>query len=231
MPSFSRHQHNKLSKAEAKQTQGQVINLGWRYDLMLWFFDSFILGGKLRELRQKTLNFAGLQAGEQVLDVGCGTGTLALEVVARVGPNGRVCGIDPGSQQILRARLKAARRNSPVDFQLGVIEQIPFPDAMFDVVFSTLIMHHLPAELKREGLLQIARVLKPGGRLVIADFKSLENAQAQPRGFGAGSSAFQSLLALIEEASFSRLETEEMRFVHFPVLPGEQLGFVRAYKN
>jgi ubiquinone/menaquinone biosynthesis C-methylase UbiE len=231
MHSFTRHQHNKSRKAEAKQTQGRVINLGWRYDLMLWFFDTFILRGKLRELRQKTLNFARLQAGEQVLDVGCGTGTLALEVVARVGPSGRVCGIDPGSQQILRARLKAARRNSPVDFQLGVIEQLPFPDAMFDVVFSTLMMHHLPADLKRKGLLQIARVLKPGGRLVIADFKSLEKAQTQPRGFGAGSSDFQSLLALIEQAGFSRLETEEMQFPHFPVLPGEHLGFVRAYKN
>jgi ubiquinone/menaquinone biosynthesis C-methylase UbiE len=81
-----------------------------------------------------------------------------------------VVGIDPSSEQIARARAKAARGKVPVEFQVGVIEQLAFPDQTFDVVVSTLMMHHLPASLKRQGLVEIARVLKPGGRLVIADF-------------------------------------------------------------
>ena len=114
-----------------------------------------------------------------MLDVGCGTGTLALEVARRAGRAGRVVGVDPSTEQIARARSKAARHNVPIDFQIGVIEQLPFPDQTFDVVLSTLMMHHLPAPLKRQGLAEIARVLKPGGRLIIADFKPKKERQGQ----------------------------------------------------
>jgi SAM-dependent methyltransferase len=81
-----------------------------------------------------------MRQGEQVLDVGCGTGTLAMEVARRVGRAGRVAGVDPGTQQSARARAKAARRHVSIEFQIGVIEQLPFPDQTFDVVFSTLIL-------------------------------------------------------------------------------------------
>ncbi len=77
-----------------------------------------------------------------MLDVGCGTGTLALEAQKHVGAMGHVAGIDPGIQQIARARSKAARCHVPTDFQVGVIEHLPFPDQTFDVVLSTLMMHH-----------------------------------------------------------------------------------------
>jgi ubiquinone/menaquinone biosynthesis C-methylase UbiE len=171
MHSFARHRHSEAGKASAKETKGLIGSGGWRYDLMGWFCDTFLFRGKLRELRVRTATLAQLQPGEQVLDVGCGTGTLAMEVARRVGRAGRVAGVDPGTEQIARARSKAARRNVPIEFQIGVIEQLAFPDQTFDVVLSTLMMHHLPAGLKRQGLAEIARVLKPGGRLVIADFK------------------------------------------------------------
>jgi ubiquinone/menaquinone biosynthesis C-methylase UbiE len=190
---------------------------------MEWFFDTFLFHGKLRELRQRTANLAGLQPGEQVLDVGCGTGTLALEVQQRVGAAGRVVGIDPGTQQIARARAKAARRNVPFDFQIGMIEQLPFPDQTFDVVLSTIMLHHLPDDLKRQGLAEIARVLKPGGRLVIADFKHPEQRHKQPVRFG----SVRDLLAFVKEAGFTQLETEDMRFPRFPL----GVIFVRAHKG
>src|SRR6266516_5902297 len=189
MHSFARHRHSSASKASAKETKGLVLNQGWRYDLMEQFHDTFSFRGKFRELRQRTANLAQLQPGEQVRDVGCGTGTLAMEVARRVGPAGRVAGVDPGTQQIARARAKAARRNMPIEFQIGVIEQLPFPDQTFDVVFSTLMMHHLPAPLKRQGLAEIARVLKPGGRLVIADFTRKQERQGQAARFHAGGAA------------------------------------------
>ncbi|HAT46812.1 MAG TPA: hypothetical protein DCS90_17060, partial [Ktedonobacter sp.] len=124
---------------------------------------------------------------------------------------------------------KAARRNVPIEFQIGVIEQLAFPDQTFDVVLSTLMMHHLPAGLKRQGLAEIARVLKPGGRLVIADFKRKQERQGQAARFHAGGSSMQDLAALVKDAGFEHLETEEMRLPRFSAFPGA--GFVRAYKR
>jgi ubiquinone/menaquinone biosynthesis C-methylase UbiE len=229
MHSFAHHRHSSAGKASAKETKGLILNMGWRYDLMVWFVDIFLLRGQLRELRLRTANLARIQPGEQVLDVGCGTGTLAMEVQQRVGATGRVVGVDPGPQQIARARSKAARRNLPIDFQIGVIEQLAFPDQTFDVVLSTLMMHHLPADLKRQGLAEIARVLKPGGRLVIADFKRKEERQGPAVRFHAGGSDIQELAALLNEAGFEHLETEEMRPPRFSAFPG--VGFLRAHKS
>src|SRR5579863_8480021 len=229
MHSFARHRHNPAGKASAKETKGLILNGGLRYDLTGWFCDTFLFRGQWRKLRIRTADYARLQTGDQVLDVGCGTGTLAMSVARRVGRAGRVVGIDPGTEQIARARSKAARRNLPIEFQLGVIEQLAFPDQTFDVVFSTLMMHHLPAPLKRQGLAEIARVLKPGGRLVIADFKRKQERQGRAARFHAGGSNMQELAAMVSEAGFSQVETEEMQPSRFSAFPGA--GFVRAYKN
>ncbi len=229
MHSFARHRPSRASKASTKETKGLVLKGGWRYDLMGWFHDTFSFRGQWRELRQRTATLARIQPGEQVLDVGCGTGTLAIEVQSRVGTAGRVAGVDPGTQQIARARAKAARRHVPIEFQIGVIEQLPFPDQTFDVVLSTLMMHHLPASLKSQGLAEIVRVLKPGGRLVIADFKRKQERAGQVARFHAGGSSMQDLAALVKEAGFEHLEIEEMRPPRFSAFPGA--GLVRAHKS
>ena len=229
MHSFAQHHHSESGETSAKETHGLILNGGWRHDLMTWFIDTFLFRGKLRELRQRTGNLARIQPGEKVLDVGCGTGTLAIEVQQRVGATGRVFGVDPGTQQIARARSKAARRNLPIDFRIGVIELLAFPDQTFDVVLSTLMTHHLPDDLKRQGLSEIARVLKPGGRLVIADFKRKEERQGHAARFHAGGSGIQDLAALVKDAGFSQVETEEMQLPRFSAFPGA--GFVRAYKS
>ena len=80
MHSFVHHRHSKSGEASAKETKGLIVNFGWRYDLMEWFLDTFLFRGKLHELRETTANLARIQVGEKVLDVGCGTGTLAIEV-------------------------------------------------------------------------------------------------------------------------------------------------------
>ena len=229
MHSFARHRHNEASRASATETKGLILKGGWRYDLMEWFIDTFMFRSQMRELRQRTATLARIQPREQVLDVGCGTGTLAMEVARRVGRAGRVAGVDPGTEQIARARAKAARRHVPIEFQIGVIEQLAFPDQTFDVVLSTLMMHHLPPPLKRQGLAEIARVLKPGGRLVIADFTRKQERQGQAARFHAGGSSIQDLVALVSDAGFERVETEEMQPPRFSAFPGA--GFVRAHKS
>ena len=229
MHSFARRRHNSVGKASAKETKGLILNGGWRYDLTGWFHDTFSFRGQWRKLRQRAVNLARIQPGDAVLDVGCGTGTLVMEVARCVGREGRVAGIDPGAEQIARARSKAARHHVPIEFQIGVIEQLPFPDQTFDVVFSTLMMHHLPAPLKRQGLAEIARVLKPGGCLVIADFKRKQERQGRAARFHAGGSSIQDLAIMVSDAGFNMVETEEMQPLRFSAFPGA--GFVRACKS
>ena len=229
MHSFSHHGHRSAGEASDKETKGLIGSGGWRYDLHEWLTDLFMFRGRVRKLRQKTVDLARIQPGETVLDVGCGTGTLVMEVARRVGRGGRVAGIDPGHQQIVRARAKAARRNVSIEFQVGIIEQLTFPDQTFDVVFSTLMMHHLPAPLKRQGLAEIARVLKPGGRLVIADFKHKKERQGQAAYFHAGGSNMQDLATIVSDAGFESVKSEEMRPLRFSSFPGAV--FVHAHKS
>lgn len=229
MHSFARHQHGKSDGAPARETKGLVVNGGWRYDLHGWLSDIFLFRGQLRKLRRRVIALARVQPGDQVLDVGCGTGTLALEAQRRVGGAGRVAGIDPSPEQVGRARAKAAQRHVPVEFQIGVIEQLPFPDQTFDVVLSTLMMHHLPDPLKRQGLAEIARVLKPGGCLVIADFAPKKERQGRAARFHAGGSGLQKLVALIKDAGFTDPATEEMWPARFSTFPG--VGFVSAHRS
>jgi len=229
MHSFARRLHGSEEKSSAKETKGLILNGGWLYDLMGWFIDTFLFRGQWQALRQRTINLARIQPGEEVLDVGCGTGTLALEVARRAGRAGRLVGVDPSTEQIARARSKAARHSVPIDFQIGVIEHLPFPDQTFDVVLSTLMMHHLPASLKRQGLAEIARVLKPGGRLIIADFKPKKERKGQAARFHAGGSSMQDLAVMISDAGFEQLEMEEMLPVRFSAFPGA--GCIRAHKS
>jgi demethylmenaquinone methyltransferase/2-methoxy-6-polyprenyl-1,4-benzoquinol methylase/phosphoethanolamine N-methyltransferase len=142
-------------------TSGKVIRWARLYN--------FFFGGRTAR-HKRVLDLAAIVPGERVLDVGCGPGTLALAAKERAGPDGEVYGIDAGAEMIEVARKKAAKAGSDVRFQTGLIEEIPFPDGYFDVVFSTFMLHHLPDDLKRRGFREIARVLKPGGRLLAADF-------------------------------------------------------------
>jgi ubiquinone/menaquinone biosynthesis C-methylase UbiE len=174
------------------QTTGLVLNWGRRYD---WVVQIMALGQAGR-LRRKTVDFAQIAAGERILDVGCGTGDLTLRAAERAGSTGQVCGIDPGPEMIKTARRKAVRSHVNVDFRVGVIEHLPYPDASFDVVLSGLMMHHLPADLKPIGLAEIRRVLKPTGRLIIVDMKGLLEQQG--------------IVSLVKAAGFSVAATSTM---------------------
>jgi ubiquinone/menaquinone biosynthesis C-methylase UbiE len=207
---------------------GIVITVsGWWYDqIVRWF----VMQGKERTFRHMTADLAHLHLGEAVLDVGCGTGTQALVAKARVGETGRVCGIDPSRSLLAAARHKAKRAGLRIDFQPGGIERIPASSQSFDVVLSTFMMHHVPDHLKREGLTELARILTPGGRLLIIDFKRSEEHQSGQ--FGAGEIALQDLPALLLEAGFSQVETGEIPFrIRSVSAAHPHYGFIRAKKG
>lgn len=229
MHSSARHGGGRPGDEPAAETKGLILNGGWRYDLHGWLGDIFLFRGQLQEMRRRVIALAGVRPGEHVLDVGCGTGTLALDAQRRVGGAGRVVGVDPSPQQIGRAQAKAARRHVGVEFQVGVIERLPFPDQTFDVVFSTLMMHHLPDPLKRQGLAEIARVLKPGGRLVIADFAPKKERQGVAARFRAGGSGLQKLATLAQDVGFDAPTTQEMRPPRFSTFPG--VGFLSTRRR
>ncbi|ADJ29666.1 class I SAM-dependent methyltransferase [Nitrosococcus watsonii] len=153
------------SREVAPKTQGAVLK--WQapiYDL------ECALVGLRKKFRRETLRHAHLSPGEQILDVGCGTGVLTQWAAEKISSSGRAIGIDPSIPMIALARKKAARAHSQAEFKLGVVERLPFESGHFDGVLSSLMLHHLPAELKRQGLGEIHRVLKPGGRLLAVDF-------------------------------------------------------------
>jgi ubiquinone/menaquinone biosynthesis C-methylase UbiE len=124
--------------------------------------------------------------------------------------------------------LLAAKRNLVIDFRVGLIEKLAFSDDSFDVVLSSLMMHHLPEELKRQGLAEIARVLKQGGRLLILDFLPQQSEETHKRHTSQnGSHAFlaqllhagkemgglQDLPPVMKDAGFSQIETGGTKFL------------------
>ncbi len=165
------YQRNETAVETGPETAGITIPWAARYD----FFTSLAGMGVNGPNSRMVVELAGIQPGESVLDVACGSGNLTLTAKVCAGTEAKVAGIDAAPEMIAVAREKASRARLNVEFEVGLIEKLAFPDASFDVVISRLAIHHLPDDLKRAGFAEILRVLKPGGRLLIADFKPPAN--------------------------------------------------------
>jgi ubiquinone/menaquinone biosynthesis C-methylase UbiE len=145
--------------------EGVVIHSAAEYDRR------FMVRSRGREhaFRAELIALARLATGESVLDAGCGTGTLALAAKRRVGAGGTVQGIDPSPEMIARARRKARSSGLDVAFEEAVVQSLPFPDDTFDAVLAVLTFHQLPHGDLNRSLQEIERVLRPEGRLFVAD--------------------------------------------------------------
>lgn len=141
-----------------------------RFAWLTGVYDS-VLRVTMREstIKSALLAVAHIGADQQVLDLGCGTGTLML-LVKQARPSARVVGID-GDPAVLRiARAKAARAGVELSFDEGMVFDLPYPDGSFDRVLASLVLHHLTRADKLRALREAHRVLRPAGELHVADF-------------------------------------------------------------
>lgn len=121
-----------------------------------------------QEIKRRVLRHASIAHGEDVLDVGCGTGTLAL-AAAQSEPTATVTGLDADPSILERARAKAGAAGVEIRFDEGMSDALPYADASFDIVLSTLFFHHLPDDAKHRTAAELQRVLRPSGRFVVGD--------------------------------------------------------------
>ena len=139
------------------------------HDWALPLYDPVVklLGGD-RPLRA-LVDQADLHPGHRVLDVGCGTGTLAVMLKTR-HPDVDVVGLDPDPKALFRARRKAYGAKVAVQLDRGFSDELPYPDGSFDRVFSSFMLHHLEPDEKDRTVREVRRVLKPGGLFHLLDF-------------------------------------------------------------
>lgn len=140
------------------------------YRFLTPFYD-FIQKYIVRDIRYKTLLIqqADIKPSQHVLDLGCGTGTLAL-MVKQARPSAEVTGLDADPDMLKVAKYKSSQQNALVKFDVGFTNKLPYPDASFDRVLSSIMIHHLKTPDKETTGREVFRVLKPGGQLHIIDF-------------------------------------------------------------
>jgi len=138
-------------------------------DLFLPLYDPLTRLLGLDRWRRALLDQAGLRPHDRVLDVGCGTGSLAV-LIRKEQPTVGVVGVDPDVKALARARGKAERAGLSIRFDQGFADALGSADEAFDRVFSSMMFHHLGKDEKSGMLREVRRVLKPGGRLELLDF-------------------------------------------------------------
>ncbi|MFJ8196811.1 class I SAM-dependent methyltransferase [Streptomyces sp. NPDC096152] len=150
-------------------TPGVTIGSARAYELCA----EVCFGGRRRRAFTELAALSGARPGDRVLDVGCGTGYLTRRMAARTGPEGEVTGVDPSPTVLAHARRKGGggRDAAPCVYREGIAEALDLPDASFDTVVTSLMLHHLPEDLRPKALREMRRVLRPGGRLLVVEFR------------------------------------------------------------
>jgi ubiquinone/menaquinone biosynthesis C-methylase UbiE len=207
----------KIVQTPAHPTQGHVLHGAGLYDFLAFL----LTGGRERPLRERMIQLACLDRGNAILDVGCGTGTLAIAAKKRVGSAGEVFGIDASPAMVAKARRKSARAGVDVVFTNAVVEALPFTHARFDAVLSTMMLHHLPRPVRRQCAAEIRRVLKPQGRLLVVDFGRPQDRHGMLARFHRhGHVDFTDVQAMLTDAGFTVTDAGPVGF--------SSLQFVRA---
>lgn len=147
-----------------------------KYRILTQFYDP-VLRWTSREsvFKNRLLEQGRIEPGHQVLDLGCGTGTLTI-MLKNVAPKADVTGIDADPEALGLAKAKAALDNcDQINFDQGNATELPYSDGSFDRVFSSLLFHHLNRTAKTRAFQEIRRVLRPGAELHVADWSKASN--------------------------------------------------------
>ena len=140
------------------------------YDPMLWLFGA-------DSAKRPLIEQAEIKPGFRVLDIGCGTGSMAV-LIKREHPDADVIGIDPDPAALAVCKRKANRSGFAIEFDRAFADHLPYADASFDRVFSSFMFHHLADDEKTATLHELRRVLKPGASLHLLDFTRSHSAHS-----------------------------------------------------
>jgi demethylmenaquinone methyltransferase/2-methoxy-6-polyprenyl-1,4-benzoquinol methylase/phosphoethanolamine N-methyltransferase len=161
------HKKQHSRSATAQQTDGVTLDHAARvYDILA----PLMTLGLERRYHRLVIQTLALRGDEQILDIGCGTGTLTRDIAAALTDKvrSRCTGLDAAEKMIAVARRKAAGIPN-IHFDAAIAEHLPYESNSFDAAVSTFFFHHIHFELKKKVLAETARVLKPGGRFIIVD--------------------------------------------------------------
>lgn len=154
-----------MHEAPPLQTSGRTLDHAAAvYDVL----SPLMTFGMERKFRKAAIRLLELSGSEAVLDVGCGTGTLTMEIASVLNRGGRITGVDAAPKMIEVAQRKAAGISN-IAFAAALAEKLPYPDQSFDRAVSTFFFHHVDYGLKVRSLNEMYRVLKPGGIAVVVD--------------------------------------------------------------
>ena len=139
------------------------------HDWLLPFYDPFVklMGGE--SAHRQLIDQAQLQAGQRILEIGCGTGNLTV-LVKTLYPAVEVVGLDPDPKALDRARRKAERQRVSVQLDRGFADELHYTAESYNRVLSAFMFHHLKQDEKKQTLHEVRRVLRPGGSLHVLDF-------------------------------------------------------------
>jgi ubiquinone/menaquinone biosynthesis C-methylase UbiE len=182
------------------------------HDIFLPFYDPLVrlMGGD--KARRTLLDQAAIQPNDRVLDIGCGTGTMVL-LIKHLYPQTQVIGLDPDPKALALASRKVQRAHVPAQLDQGYADALPYPDAIFDLVLSSFMFHHIPADKKLRTLREVLRVLKPVGSFHMLDFsKPTSNggsifARWAHSNHHLAENTEDGILALMTQAGFQNAET------------------------
>jgi ubiquinone/menaquinone biosynthesis C-methylase UbiE len=149
--------------------RGRPFLPGMGKSWLLPAYDVLTRAAGVTALHQRAAAIAGVEAGQSALDVGCGTGNLSFAVLA-AEPKARVTGLDPDLAGLRLAARKARRRGVPLTLVQGYADRLPAEDSALDHVVSSLALHHVDEDDRAGFAREALRVLRPGGRITIADF-------------------------------------------------------------
>ena len=155
------------SAAETAEHRHDFLPAAGR-DAFLPFYDMLTRSLGISRVHRRLIDRAGLAAGQRVLEIGCGTGNLSLRA-KRAQPGIELIGSDPDPRALARAKRKA-RGLDGVRFERAYAQRLPYADATFDRVLSSLMLHHLDEGTKAAAIAEVRRVLRPGGSLNLVDF-------------------------------------------------------------